>query len=95
MFGHKPDILYNGDSKVKSKYGGIITLGVILAYCAVVAFTVFRYFQQSSPATNFNRIYTENPEGFKVDLENLPFAFGMQDPSYAHYIDSSVYTVVA
>jgi len=43
-----------------------------------------------------DRLFVKDPEGFVLNKDTLPFAFGIQDPNTAeHFIDESIYTVVA
>jgi hypothetical protein len=52
---------------------------------------VRRYLDKSSPETNVNNFFVENPEGFQLTKANLPFAFGLQKSTGEHFIDESVY----
>ena len=95
IYGYTPPILYNGENSYKSGYGGIITLVVIASYMLICAFTVWRYFQDSSPETNVNRLFTQDPPGFSVNKSSFPFALGIQNPGFEHFINESVYSMNA
>ena len=95
FYGYVPELLYRGESAHNTRYGGVISLVSMLGYIGIVAFTVWRYFQREAPATNINQFYNPNPEGFVWDREKFPFAFGIQNPGYEHFIDDEVYTLEA
>ena len=95
FYGYVPELLYRGESAHNTRYGGLISLVSVLGYLAITIFTVWRYFQREAPATNINQSYNPNPEGFVWDREKFPFAFGIQNPGYEHFIDDEVYTLDA
>ena len=96
IFGYSPELNYFGHTTSTSTFGGLATIMVGLCYASIFAFTIWRYFERSSPETNVDRLFVKDPEGFVLNKDTLPFAFGIQDPNTAeHFIDESIYTVVA
>lgn len=95
LFGQTPQLLYRGEHSCKSRYGGIITLIVIIAYLLSLVFTIWRYFEKSSPETNVNSVFLHDPVGFEITKDSFPFAFGIQDSTGTHFIDPQIYTVKA
>jgi hypothetical protein len=70
---------------------------IIAIYIFVAGFTLWKYFQRESPATNINRLFYKDPEGFNLTKDSLPFAFGLQDSSnyYVNYVDPTIYRATA
>ena len=95
LYGQTPTFLYNGDMACKSRFGGMISVMVVIAYSLCVVFTIWRYFEKSSPETNINTVFVHDPAGFTITNETFPFAFGLQDSTATHFIDSQIYTVTA
>ena len=95
LYGQTPTFLYNGDMACKSQFGGMVSILVVIAYSLCVFFTIWRYFEKSSPETNINTIFVHDPQGFTITNETFPFAFGLQDKYATHFIDSQIYTVTA
>jgi len=96
IFGYSPKLNYFGNTTATSTFGGLATIMVGLCYASIFAFTIWRYFERSSPETNVDTLFVKDPEGFVLNKDTLPFAFGIQDPNTAeHFIDESIYTVVA
>ena len=95
MYGQTPTFLYNGDPACRTNFGGLISVLVIVAYALCVVFTIWRYFEKSSPETNINTVFVHDPAGFTITNETFPFAFGLQDSTATHFIDNQIYTVEA
>ena len=95
LYGQAPTFLYNGDLACKSRFGGLISILVIVAYALCVVFTIWRYFEKSSSETNINTVFVHDPAGFTITKDTFPFAFGLQDSTATHFIDSQIYTVEA
>ena len=95
IYGHTPTILYNGQLSFTSKYGGYMTLLVLVSYAMTIVFTVWRYFQRTSPETNVNQQFESNPAGFYLSKDSLPFALGLQKGDGSHFIDDSIYRTEA
>src|SRR3990167_3533970 len=94
-YGYIPQLMYGGDTACKSQFGGFLTFGAGLCYVFLVCFTVYRYFERKSPSTSLNRVFRQDPEGFSITETSMPFAFGIQNPNYEHFIDETVYKVDA
>ncbi len=95
IYGHIPTILYNGKLSFTSKYGGYMTLFVLASYALTIAFTVWRYFQRTSPETNVNQKFESNPVGFYLSKDTLQFALGLQKGDGSHFIDDSIFRTEA
>ena len=95
LFGQAPYLKYNELNACNSRFGGVISVCVILAWALSLIFTVWRYFERSSPETNYNNVYVNDPVGFELNSTSFPFAFGMQDSSASHFIDGQIYAVQA
>ncbi len=91
LYGKTPSLLYRGSKSLKSKFGGSISIIGIMCKLLCIALVVRRYLDRSSPETNVNTFYVENPEGFHLTKNNLPFAFGLQKSTGEHFIDERVY----
>jgi len=91
LYGKKPDLLYKGDSSCKTAYGGVVTLMAMACYVLCICLNVWRYFERSSPETNVNKLFVQDPVGFNATKDSFPFAFGLQDQNGAHFIDDSYY----
>ena len=52
-------------------------------------------FERKQPRSLFSKEYQLNPEFAQIGPKNFPIAFGVQDFTYAHYIDESVYYLEA
>ena len=93
--GASPAILFQGNPKSSSKYGGVVTVLEFLLKAAGLMFILYNFFKRYSPETNINRLYVRDPEGFYLDNSSLPFTFGLQNRSRSHFIDEQVYVPVA
>lgn len=93
FFGYTPELLYDRQKVYKTTYGGLITIFIGLSYILAVAFTVWRFFDRNSPETNANKLYTPDPVGFNLNHSTFSFAFGLEGPDWAHYVDPSIYTI--
>src|SRR3990167_445119 len=94
-YGYIPQLMYGGDTACKSQFGGFLTFGAGLCYVFLVCFTVYRYFERKSPSTSLNRVFNYNPRGFTLTNETMPFAIGIEDPKYQHFVDETIYTLEA
>ena len=75
LYGKKPDLLYKGDSSCKTAYGGVVTLMAMACYVLCICLNVWRYFERSSPETNVNKLFVQDPVGFNATKDSFPFAF--------------------
>ena len=95
LFGQAPNLTYKGLNACKSQYGGIVSLFVVMAWSLSLVFTVWRYFERTSPETNYNNMFVKDQVGFELNSTSFPFAFGLEDSSTAFFIDEQIYTVEA
>lgn len=95
LFGQAPNLTYKGLNACKSQYGGTVSLFVVMAWSLSLIFTVWRYFERTSPETNYNNVFVKDPEGFELNSTSFPFAFGLQDNTTSHFMDDQLYTAEA
>ena len=96
LFGTKPAFNY------KRKESSKTACGVFATY-AFISFTLWSIyhvgndiFYKQNPKAYQNDQFFEDPEPTHISPDTFNVAFGLQDPNtYAHYINESIYSVVA
>ena len=92
FYGARPELTYKGKKFLSSGFGSVITFFVFSLSTLCSVYISWIYFKRVSSETNVDKIHLRDPVGFNLTKENLPFVFGMQDVTGAHFIDDSIYT---
>ena len=93
IFGRKTELNIKNESKYKTTIGGIFTL-IMISLC-VLLFVNFGsdMLYHMNPTTVYSQVYAKNPKKTQFSKENYFFMFGVENPSYAHFIDETIYTI--
>jgi hypothetical protein len=69
IFGYSPELNYFGHTTVNINFWRIGHHMVALCYASIFVFTIWRYFERSSPETNVDRLFVKDPEGFVLNKD--------------------------
>ena len=89
IFGRKTELTMQKQSTYTTNLGGFFSL--IMVGLSLMLF--FNFGSDMLYHENPTAIFSKNPEKTSFSQENYFFMFGVEAPSYAHFIDESIYTI--
>ncbi|KAL4427197.1 hypothetical protein ABPG74_013401 [Tetrahymena malaccensis] len=96
IYGVGLSLRYNQDQYFQTKFGGVITMLVVLLISVQVIFSLKEMIDKKNPEVIQSEQYNPNPERFDMKYDTFNFCVGVQySGNFSHYIDESVYEVVA
>jgi len=85
----------NGEQKLTSRLGIIISLSVYSLILTAVIFFGKEIWEKNNPSVNLSNEIEENPLGVSVDFKNFDIFFGIRNKANKFFIDQRIYTVKA
>ncbi|EWS72548.1 transmembrane protein, putative (macronuclear) [Tetrahymena thermophila SB210] len=96
FYGVGLSLRYNEDQYFQTKFGGVITLIVAFLIGVQFIFSIKEVIDKKNPEVIQSEQYNPNPERFDMKYDTFNFCIGVQHSgNYSHYIDESVYEVIA
>jgi hypothetical protein len=92
MFGKKIELNFRGKPQFTSLLGRIFTWISIALMVAAGGFFGRELIVRESPNTIKSDLYSLNPPGFDLrDKNTFQLAFGLEDSSFTHYVNYSIW----
>ena len=92
IFGYRNELKIKGNSRYKTKLGGLLTAAMISLALVLFIYFGFDMFYRKNPNSFKSEIYERDPELIKFSKDNFFFMFSVEKiATYEHFYDPTIY----
>ncbi|KAM3132863.1 hypothetical protein pb186bvf_015011 [Paramecium bursaria] len=95
LFSRPVTLLIKDQQTHKTLFGAFLSICLVILMAALLFNSLVDLYDRTNPNSYQTQIYHAQPLMSKLTPNNFTLTFGVQDPTFATYIDPSIYTVKA
>ncbi|KAL4441958.1 hypothetical protein ABPG74_003709 [Tetrahymena malaccensis] len=95
IFGVGINIMFNQQSKHKTRFGGFITVIIITLLCLLFLSSIKQMIYKTNPQVIYEQQLVSNPSRYNLQRNNFSFMLSLLDQNFNPIYDESIYRIEA